>query len=33
VVLAHLFVEVFRPGNNEGTFSVIESSCHQLPSV
>jgi len=27
---AYLFVKVPRPGDNEGTFSVFESSCHLL---
>jgi len=26
----HLFVKVPRPGDSEGTFSVVESSCHLL---
>jgi len=29
----HLFVKVPWPGDNEGTFSVIESSCHLLLPV
>jgi len=33
LVLAHLFVKVPRPGDNEGNFSVFESSCHLLLPV
>jgi len=29
----HLFVKVLRPGDSEGTFSAIESSCHLLLPV
>jgi len=29
----YLFVKVPRPGNSEGFFSVIESSCHLLLPV
>jgi len=32
-VLAHLFVEVPRPGDSEVTFSVFELSCHLLLPV
>jgi len=28
-----LFVKVFLPGDSEGTFAVIESSCHLLLPV
>jgi len=31
--LAHLFVNILRPGDSEGTFSVFESSCHLLLPV
>jgi len=29
----HLFVKVPRPGDCEGTFTIIELSCHLLPPV
>jgi len=29
----HLFINVPRPGDSEGTFSVFESSCHLLLPV
>jgi len=29
----HLIVKVPRPGNSEGTFLVVESSCHLLLPV
>jgi len=32
-VLAHLFVKIPRPGDNEGTFSVFKSSCHLLLTI
>jgi len=31
--LAHLFVEVPRPGDSEVTFLVFDSSCHLLLPV
>jgi len=33
LVLAHLFAKILRPGDSEGTFSVIELSCHLLLPV